>query len=147
MAQKFPQAQLIDSWFSVNWSKVNYTLKSQTLTFWSKSSVKDQFIKTCQNMKRVHHEIKKSRFHFEKSMFSNLEIFLSVENFLLFHNFELIFHHDARWFKRNFQYESCRSPWDIKHLFTQLLLEILGSQVINSSSHGHETKHLVKFLP
>ena len=31
----------IDSWFSVNWSKVNCTLKSQTLTFWSKASVKD----------------------------------------------------------------------------------------------------------
>ena len=41
MSQNFPQDQLIDSWFSVNWSKVKCTLKSQTLTFWSKSSVKD----------------------------------------------------------------------------------------------------------
>ena len=28
--------------FAVNWSKVNCILKSQTLTFWSKSSSKDQ---------------------------------------------------------------------------------------------------------
>ena len=31
-------------------------------------------------MKLVHEEIKKSRFHFEKSKFLNFEIFLSVGN-------------------------------------------------------------------
>ena len=39
-------------------------------------------------MKIIHQEIKKSRIHFEKSKFLNLEIFLSVKNFLFFHNFE-----------------------------------------------------------
>ena len=35
-------------------------------------------------MKLVHQEIKNSRFHFEKSKFLNLEIFLSVENSCFF---------------------------------------------------------------
>ena len=47
-------------------------------------------------MKIIHQEIKNLRFHFEKLNFLNLEIFLSVENFLFFHNFEQNFHHDAR---------------------------------------------------
>ena len=60
----------------------------------------------------------------------------------IFHNFKPIFHHDARWFKRNFQHESCRSQWDIKHCFTQHLLEILGFHVINPWNHVHKTKTL-----
>ena len=50
-----------------------------------------QFIKTCQNMKIVHKEIKKSRFHFEKSKFLNLEIFLSVGNSHFFITLSQIF--------------------------------------------------------
>ena len=49
-------------------------------------------------------------------------------------------------FKRNFQHESYRSQWDLKHLFTQLLLKRLGSQVINPWNHGHETKTLSEIL-
>ena len=108
---------------------------------------RSQFIKTCKNMKLVHQEIKKSRFHFEKSKFLNLEIFLSVGNFMFFHNFEQIFHHDARWFKKNFQNESCRSPWNLQLCFTQPLPKVLRSQVIILRTCGHETKHLVNFLP
>ena len=33
--------------FSVNWSKFDCTLKSQTLTFWSKSSAKGNFSSRC----------------------------------------------------------------------------------------------------
>ena len=56
---------------------------------------RSQFVKACQNMKLIHQEIKKSRFHFEKSKFLNLEFFLSFGNFMFFHNFEPNFHHDA----------------------------------------------------
>ena len=75
-----------------------------------------------QKMKLVHQEIKKSRFHSDKWKFLNLEIFLSVGNFIYFHNFEPIFHHDARWLKGNFQHESSRYKWYIKHFRTQLLI-------------------------
>ena len=108
---------------------------------------RSQFIKACQNMKLIHQEIKNSKFHLEKLKFLNLEIFLSVGNFLFFHNFKKNFHHDARWFKRNFQHEICRSPLSLQLCFTQLLPKVLGSQVIILRIHGHETKHLVKFLP
>ena len=53
-------------------------------------------------MKLIHKEIKKLRFHFENSNFSNLEIFLSVENFMFFHNIEPIFHYDASDSKKTF---------------------------------------------
>ena len=99
---------------------------------------RSQFIKTCQNIKLVHQEIKKSRFHFEKSKFLNLEIFLSVWNFMFFHNFEQNFHHDAIWFKRNSQHESCRSTWNLQLFFTQLLPKMLGSQVMNLWIGVHE---------
>ena len=33
--------------FPINWSKINCTLKSQTLTFWSKSSAKGHFSSRC----------------------------------------------------------------------------------------------------
>ena len=143
--KKFLKINWIDSWFSINWSKVNCTLKSQTLTFWQKSSVKDHNLS--KNVKIWNLFIKKSKSQdfILKSQSFQTEIFLSVENFIFFHNFELMFHHDARWFKGNFQHESFRSPWDLKHFFTQLLLEILGSQVINPWRHDLETKHLVKF--
>ena len=138
----------IDSWLSVNWSKVNCILKSQTLTFWSKSSVKDYNLsKHVKMWNFVHQEIKKSRFHFEKSKFLNLEIFLSVGNFMFFHNFEQNFPHDARWFNRNFQHESFISPWNIQLLFTQLLLKVLVSQVIILWIHAHELKITAKFCP
>ena len=55
MAQKISQNQLIDSWISVNWWKVNCTLKSQTLTFFIKIKFqRSQFINTCQNVRLVH---------------------------------------------------------------------------------------------
>ena len=92
-------------------------------------------------MKIIHQEIKVLRFHFEKLKFLNFEIFLSVGNFLFFYNFEQNFHHDARWFKRNFQHESCSSPWNLKLCFTQLLPKVLESQVIILWTCGHETKH------
>ena len=38
----FPKDQLIDSWTSVNWWKVNRHTKSQTLTFWSTLNFKNQ---------------------------------------------------------------------------------------------------------
>ena len=72
--------------------------------------------------------------------FLNLEIFLSIENFLFFLNFEPNFNHDARWFKRNFQHESCRSPWNIQLFFTQFFLKMLGSQDIILWIHAHELK-------
>ena len=106
-----------------------------------------QFIKTCQKMKLVHQEIKKSRFHFEKSKFLNLEFFLSVGNSLFFHNFEPSFHLDATWFKGNFKHESCRSKWDLKYCFTQLILEMHGFQVMILWIHVHETWKLSEILP
>ena len=42
-------------------------------------------------MKLIHQEIKNSKFHFEKSKFLNLEIFLSVGNFLFFTTLSKIF--------------------------------------------------------
>ena len=74
-----------------------------------------------------------------------LEIFLSVGNFMFFHNFEPNFHHDARGLKRNFQHESCISPWNLQLLFTQLFPKVLGSKVIILWICGHETKHLWNF--
>ena len=61
-----------------------YTEKSN-FTFWSKSCVKDHnSSKHVKILKPVHQEIKKSRFHFEKSKFLNLEIFRSVGKFIFF---------------------------------------------------------------
>ena len=51
---------IIENWSTIE--KVNCTLKSQTLTFWSKSNLKKSyFIKTCENIQVVHQEIKKSK--------------------------------------------------------------------------------------
>ena len=84
-----------------------------------------QFIKTCQNVKLVHQEIKKPKFHFEKSKFLKLEFFLSVGNFMFFHNFKQNFHHDARWFKGNFQHESYISPWNLQLFFNNSFKKFL----------------------
>ena len=136
VTQNIPQCHLIDSWFFSQLIKSQLYTKKLNFDFLVKIKCqRSQFIKTCQNMKLIHQEIKKSRFHFEKSKFLNLEIFLSVGNFMFFQNFEQIFHHDARWFKRNFQHESCRYPVYIQHFFSQFLLNMLGSQVVNSWSH------------
>ena len=131
--------QSIDQKSTVHW-KVKLWLFGQNQV--SKITIHQNMSKyeTCSSRNQ------KVKISFEKSKFSNLEIFLSVENFMFYYNFEPIFHHDARWFKRNFQHESCRYPWDLKHFFKQLLLEMLGSQVINPWSHGHETKTLSEIL-
>ena len=72
--------------------------------------------------------------------FLNLEIFLSIENFLFFPNFRPNFHHDTKWFKGSSQHESCRSPWNLQLWFTQFLLKMLGSQDIILWIHAHELK-------
>ena len=127
MAQNIAQIQWIDKWI------FNQLIKSQLYTEKSNFDFlvkikcqRSQFIKLCQNIKLIHQEIKNSRFHFEKSKLLNLEIFLSVGNFIFFHNFEPIFHHDARWFNRNFQNESYRYQWDLKQCIAELFLEMLG---------------------
>ena len=77
---------------------------------------------------------------FWKVKFSKLRNFSKCWKFHVFHNFEPNLHHDSRWFKRNFQQESCRSPWNIQLFFTKLLLKVLGSQVIILWVHAHELK-------
>ena len=52
-------------------------------------------------MKLIHQEIQNSIFHFEKLKFLNLEIFLSVGNFLFFNKFDQIFKR-AKWSKLGF---------------------------------------------
>ena len=139
------------TWFKtlikINWMIVDFQStdqkstvywKSQTWTFWSNSSAKDH--NSSKYVKIWNLFIKKSRFHFEKSKFLNLEIFLSVENSCFFHNFRPNFHHDARWYKRNFQHESFIYPWNLQIFFTQLLLKMLLSQVIILWIHAHELK-------
>ena len=74
--QKIPNAQDWQMNFPINWSIFDCILKSQTLTFWSKSSVKIHFsLKTCQIMKLVHQEIKNCKLGFEMKNFYNLEFF------------------------------------------------------------------------
>ena len=55
------------------------------------------------------------------------------------------------WDPRNFGSscvkKSCISTWYIQHLFTQRILKMIVSQVINSQSHGLEIGHFVKFCP
>ena len=69
--------------------------KSQTLTFWSKSSFKDYNSSRHVKMWNLFiKKLKKFKFHFEKSKFLNLEFFLSVGNSHFFHNFEPNLHHD-----------------------------------------------------
>ena len=116
-----------------------YTEKSN-IDFLVKSSAKDH--NSSKYVKMWNFFIKKSRiedFCFGNLKFLNLEIFL-IENFLFFLNFEPNFHHDARWFKGNFQYESCRSQWNLQIFFTQFLIKILGSQDIILWVHDHELK-------
>ena len=71
--------------FSVNWSKVNCTLKSQILTFWSKSSVQDhnssKYVKIWNLFIK---KSKKSRLHFEKSKFLKLRNFSKCGEFHIF---------------------------------------------------------------
>ena len=67
---------------------------------------------------------------FWKVKISKLRKFSKCWKFMFFHNFESNFHHDARWFKRNFQHECCISPWNLQPFFMQLLPKVLGSQVI-----------------
>ena len=76
---------IVEIW--MNWRKVNRYTKSQTLTFWSTLNFKDQNSSRhsrISNLVKKNQEIKKSRFHFEKSKFPRLRIFLSVENLLFF---------------------------------------------------------------
>ena len=89
---------------------------------------------------------KKVKISFWKVKISKLRNFSKCWKFH-FHNFEQNFHHDARWFKRNFQHESCRSPWNIQLFFTHIIPKVFGYQVIILWICGHETKHLVKFCP
>ena len=142
MTQNIAQGHLIFSQLiksQLYTEKSNFTLKSQTLTFLSKSSVKDH--NSSKHVKIWNLFIKKSRNQdsiLKKSKFLNLKFFLSVENFLFFHNFEPNFHHNERWFKRKFQQESWRYPWNLQLYFTQLLVKTLG--VIILWIHAHELK-------
>ena len=118
--------------FAVNWSKVNCILKSQTLTFWSNSSAKNHNSSNMSKYETYSSINQKVKISFGKVKISKLRNFSKCWKSMFFHNFVLIFHHDARWLWKNFQHESCRSPWYIKHLFIQLLLKVLISQVISS---------------
>ena len=133
MAQNISNSLEWQMKFAINWSKVNCILKRQTLTFWSTSSTKDQ--NSSKHIKIGNLFIKKSRnqeikISFWKVKISKLRNFSLSIFFLFFHNFEQFFHYDARWFKGNFQHESCRSPWNLQLFFTQLLQKGLGSHVI-----------------
>ena len=82
------QDQLIDSQNSVNKWKVNW---------YSEKSNFDFLVKTkCQRSQFI----KKSRFYFEKLKFPNLEIFLSVENFIFFTTLSQFFTSDTKIFNR-----------------------------------------------
>ena len=110
MAQNIAQVQWIDRWISSQLFKSQlYTEKSNFDFLVKIKCQRSQFIKKCQNVKLVHQEIKDWRYYFEIWNFHNLENFQSIENFLFFLNFRPNFHHDTRWFKKNFQHESCRS--------------------------------------
>ena len=83
-----------------NWLTVEFQLTDEKSTihwkvklwlFGQNQVSKVTFHQKCQNMKLIHQEIKKSRFHFENSKFSNLEIFLSVGNFIFFITLDKIF--------------------------------------------------------
>ena len=67
---------LTDEFFSQLIKNQLYTEKSNFDFLVKIKCKRSQVIKTCQNMKLIHQKIKKSRFHFEKSKFLNLEIFL-----------------------------------------------------------------------
>ena len=66
-------SQLIKIWLYTKKSNFDFLVKIKYQ--------RSQFIIACKNMKLIHQETKNSRFHFEKSKFLNLEIFLSVGNF------------------------------------------------------------------
>ena len=148
MTQNFPQDQLIDSWFSVNWSKVNWYTEKSNFDFLVKIKCqRSQFIKTCQNMKLINQEIKKSRFHFEKLKCYNRN-FSKCLKLHVFHNFKPIFHHDTRGFRRNFQQEICRSHVNLQLSCWKFIFNHLASwwKIGLKLWKNMKLKHLEKFL-
>ena len=125
----------LKTFLKINWLIVEIQLTDEKSTNTPKVKLWLFLIKNWVSKITFHQDIQKyetwpSR-NQESQNFQDLEIFLSVFKSYFFHDFMPTFHQDARWFKENFQHESCRSWWDIKLFFTDQVLEMLGFWVMN----------------
>ena len=132
--------------FLVNWSKVNYILKSQTLTFWSNSNAKDH--NSSKHVKIWNLFIKKSKSQdFILKSQSFLRKFSKCLKLHVFSQLWAKFPHDAIGFKENIWHEICSPPQNLQLWFTKFSQKMLGSQVMILWIRVHETFNLVKFCP
>ena len=113
------QVHWIENWIFMSTDQTSNL--SWKVTLWIFGKLHMQKITIHQNMSKYETystRNQKVKISFWKVKNSKLRIFSKCWKFMFFHNFEPNFHHDARWFKGNFQHESCIYQWDLKNFRT-----------------------------